>query len=79
MVTAKADAADTVNENDTVAVCGVGAAESVTVTEKVEVPAVVGVPERRPVELRVRPAGGAPVVTAQERAPVPPVAANCWL
>ena len=41
-----------------VAVLAVGVSESVTVTVKFVVPAVVGVPEIAPVaELRIRPAG----------------------
>jgi hypothetical protein len=46
------------------AVLAVGVSESVTVTVKFVVPAVVGVPEIAPVaELRIRPAGKLPVVT----------------
>jgi hypothetical protein len=41
-----------------------GLAESETITLKVFVPAVVGVPEITP-ELRVKPAGSVPLVTAQ--------------
>jgi hypothetical protein len=48
-----------------VAVCA-GEDESVTVTVKVELPAVVGVPVMAPVEAaRLSPAGSDPVVTAQ--------------
>ena len=46
-------------------VCGVGVAESVTVTVKGNVPAVVGVPKIVPEPLRLRPAGKLPDVTAQ--------------
>ncbi|HJV33630.1 MAG TPA: hypothetical protein VJ604_01075 [Geomonas sp.] len=43
-----------------------GVDESVTVTENVKVPAVVGVPERTPVLLSVRPAGSVlPLATVQ--------------
>jgi hypothetical protein len=50
-----------------VAVLAVGVSESVTVTVKGVVPAVVGVPEIAPVApLRVSPAGKLPVVTCQE-------------
>jgi hypothetical protein len=49
-----------------VAVCAVGVSESVTVTVKFDVPAVVGVPEIAPVELfSESPLGRLPVVTAQ--------------
>jgi hypothetical protein len=58
-----------------VAVLAVGVSESVTVTVKLEVPAVVGVPDITPVEaLRIRPAGKLPVVTAHEYGVMPPVA-----
>ena len=49
-----------------IAVLAVGVSESVTETVKLEVPAVVGLPEIAPAALRVRPAGKLPVVTAQE-------------
>jgi hypothetical protein len=49
------------------------ALESVTVTVKVIVPAVVGVPERTPAELRDRPLAGRPVAL-QVRVPEPPEA-----
>ena len=59
-------AATTVIERPWVSVWGVPVVESVTVTVKGEVPAVVGVPEIPPVEgSRVKPAGRVPVVTAQ--------------
>ena len=52
-------------------------AESVTVTVKVAVPTVVGVPLIVPVvELRVNPAGSEPVVTDQVYGLTPPVAAS---
>ena len=47
---------------------------SVTFTVKFEVPAMVGVPEMVPVELRVRFAGRDPAETPQERVPIPPLA-----
>jgi hypothetical protein len=47
-----------------VAVCGVGVAESVTVTVNEKVPKAVGVPDSKPAELSVIPAGTAPLVTA---------------
>jgi len=50
--------------NDWVAVCG-GTEESVTVTVKVELPAVVGVPVKVPVVANVIPAGNVPLVTAK--------------
>jgi hypothetical protein len=49
------------------------ALESVTVTVKVVVPAVVGVPERTPAELSDRPPAERPVAV-QERLPEPPEA-----
>jgi hypothetical protein len=56
------------------AVCGVGVVESVAVTVKLLVPAVVGVPLIVPVVgLSVRPTGSVPVVTAQLTGFVPPV------
>ncbi|MGD0922780.1 MAG: hypothetical protein ABSA70_13585 [Terriglobia bacterium] len=55
------------------AVCGVGVAESVAVTVKSEVAAVVGVPEIAPVdELSDNPAGSVPTVTLQVTGVVPP-------
>jgi hypothetical protein len=60
-----------------VAVCAVGVSESVTVTVKFDVPAVVGVPEIAPVELfKDSPAGKLPVVTDQEYGETPPAACN---
>lgn len=50
-----------------VAVLAVGVSESVTVTVKFAVPAVVGVPEIAPVAaLRFRPNGKLPLVTDHE-------------
>jgi hypothetical protein len=47
---------------------------------KKDVPAAVGVPERRPELVNVSPAGRVdPVVTAHEYGAVPPEAANCSL
>ena len=48
-----------------VAVFGVGMALSVTFVEKLEEPAVVGVPEITPPELIVRPAGRLPELIVQ--------------
>jgi hypothetical protein len=51
--------------------------ESVTITETVEVPAVVGVPVMAPLAASARPAGSElPDATAQVYVPVPPVAAR---
>ena len=47
---------------------------SVPVTVTVELPAVVGVPERTPAELNVKPNGKVPVVTANVYGAVPPLA-----
>ena len=45
---------------------------SVTCTVKGEAPAVVGVPESKPEELRFRPVGRVPLVRTHMRAPTPP-------
>jgi hypothetical protein len=58
------DAAVTVMESDLVTEAA-GEEESVTCTVKVEVPAVVGVPEITPAELRLSPAGRDPDVRDQ--------------
>jgi hypothetical protein len=55
------------------AVCG-GVPESVAVTVKVQVPAVMGVPEIIPELLNESPAGRVPLVTLQVMGGVPPVA-----
>jgi hypothetical protein len=61
--------------NDCVAVCAVGAVESVTLTVKLNDPAVVGVPEIVPLAAaNVRPAGNAPELTLQLYGVVPPLA-----
>ena len=49
---------------------------SVTVTVKLEVAAVVGVPLMVPDELRDRPPGRLPEVTLHEYPPLPPEAAR---
>ena len=54
--------------------CG-GLPESVAVTVKLDVPALVGVPEMAE-PLTVNPAGNVPAVTLQLMAPVPPEAAS---
>jgi hypothetical protein len=54
----------------------VGVVESVTLTVKVEDPAVVGVPEIVPLVERLKPAGKDPELMLQEYGAVPPVAAN---
>ena len=51
-------------------------AASVTVTEKLDVPDPVGVPEISPDEDRASPAGNDPPVTAYAYGPVPPVEAT---
>ena len=48
-------------------------AASVARIVKVEVPAVVGVPESTPAAVRVRPAGSVPTVTPKEYGAVPPL------
>jgi len=65
----------TVIESDCVSV-SFGEDESATCTEKVEVAAVVGVPEMTPALLRLRPAGKLPEVTVQAYGVFPPVAAS---
>jgi hypothetical protein len=44
----------------------VGVVESVTFTEKLELPSALGVPEITPVGERLRPVGSEPEVMAQE-------------
>ena len=61
-----------------VAVCA-GDPESVTVTVKELVPAVVGVPDKTPAVLKVRPAGSVPVDTVQLKGAVPPDAVRVRL
>jgi hypothetical protein len=51
--------------------------ESVAVTVKIVVPAVVGVPEITPEELSVRPSGKESVVE-KVRGPVPKEQTNVW-
>src|SRR5262245_6903158 len=53
--------------------------ESVTLMVKFAIPAVVGVPEIKPLRLRFSPAGSdpSPGGTDHVRVPVPPVAASC--
>ena len=70
-------AAATVMLNACVAVCRVGAVESVTLTAKLNVPAVVGVPEIVPLAAAiVRPAGNVPELMLQLYGVVPPLAAK---
>ena len=51
--------------NDFVAVCAVGAVESVTLAVTLNEPEAVGVPDIVPAEDRVRPAGKAPELMLQ--------------
>ncbi len=70
-------AAATVMLNDFVAVCAVGAVESVTFAVKLNDPAVVGVPEIVPLDTAsVRPAGSVPELMLQLYGVVPPLATN---
>jgi hypothetical protein len=63
-----------------VAVFAVGVAESVTITVKLAVAAMVGVPEMTPVAgVRLSSVGRAPAEIDHVNAPVPPVAARVWL
>ena len=52
---------------------------SVAVTVKLDVPMVVGIPERVPEGESVNPAGKAPAVRANEYGAVPPDAEIVWL
>ena len=62
---------------DRLAELAVSLLESVTLnTSPEDVPAVVGVPEMTPAELRLRPAGRVPLVWVQVSEPLPPVAAR---
>jgi hypothetical protein len=63
--------ASTVMLSDRVAVAP---AESVTCTEKLEVPEPVGVPEMTPLEDRMSPTGSEPEVMDQRSGEVPPLA-----
>jgi hypothetical protein len=56
-----------------------GVWESVTWTVKLEVPAVVGVPEITPPELKESPAGSEPDASDQLYGVTPPAAASVWL
>jgi hypothetical protein len=64
-----------VRVNDFVAACAVGTVESVTLAVRLNVPAVVGVPEIVPLAAAsVRPAGKAPELMLQLYGVVPPLA-----
>jgi hypothetical protein len=70
-------AAATVMLSDCVAVSAAGMFESVTIAVKLNVPAVVGVPEIVPLAAaNVKPAGSVPVLTLQLYGAVPPLAVN---
>jgi hypothetical protein len=70
-------AAAIVTEKGPLAVSGTGVVESVTVKVKLNVPAVVGVPEMVPVELSmVSPGGSDPLAIDQLYGGVPPVTAT---
>ena len=61
-------------------VAGVGVCESVTVTEKFDVPVLpLGVPEITPVPLKLKPAGKLPDVRLHVYDGTPPVACSVWL
>ena len=63
-----------------VAVCAVGEVESFTCTVKLDVPAVVGVPEITPVEAaKVSPTGSDPELIVQVYGDVPPLAPSVAL
>ena len=59
-----------------VAVFAVGVLLSVTLTVKLEVPALVGAPEIAPLEDRLKPAGRDPEATTHVYGAVPPLAAT---
>jgi hypothetical protein len=66
-----------VRDSDCTAVCGVGMVESVTLTAKLKVPDVVGVPEIVPLDTpSAKPAGSAPEAILHEYGVVPPAAAK---
>ena len=65
--------AETVILNGPEALCA-GVPESVTLTVKLDVPALVGVPVIWPLEESVRPAGRLPAATLQLYGAVPPIA-----
>jgi hypothetical protein len=66
-----------VRDSDRTAICGVGMVESVTLTAKLKVPDVVGVPEIVPLDVpSVKPAGSAPELMLHEYGIVPPAAAR---
>jgi len=62
--------------NVLIAVCGVGLQESVARMPKVDVAVVVGVPERRPADESVRPAGSVPLASDHVTGSLPPEAVN---
>ncbi len=49
------------------------------VTEKLNVPAALGVPDKVPPALSVNPVGAVPAVTANVYGVLPPLPANAWL
>ena len=55
------------------------AVQSLSRTVNDAVPAAVGVPDSRPPELNVSPAGNAPALVVQVKGVVPPVMVSCWL
>jgi len=64
-------------ENDFTAVCGIGVVESVTITVKLNVPKVVGVPEIVPPDPpSVKPVGSVPELMLHKWVVVPPEAAS---
>ena len=74
-MTSGATEAVTVIESDCESV-NFGEDESATCTVKVDVAAVVGVPEMTPALLRLRPVGRLPEVTVQAYGVLPPVATS---
>jgi hypothetical protein len=65
MVVVKESGFVTAMERALAAVCGLGWVLSLTWTVKIEVPEVLGEPERKPEVERVRPAGRFPEMTVQ--------------
>src|SRR5437868_14094940 len=64
-----------VSENALFTACGVEQ-ESCACTVNDDVPVPVGVPESKPLELSVRPAGTVPAITVHETGAMPPALVN---
>ena len=62
--------------NESTSIVAVAPAASLTCTVKLDVPAVVGVPESTPAAVSVNPAGNVPLASDHVYPGVPPLAAN---